>query len=107
MMGASRQAVRISSIAAISSFIACDRAIAGYCRSKTANIREGEAASAVSEGVRSYALDPERAQGALGQERGDGRRALLIGARLDNPAWVRWLGITVPPGIEIASAQNA
>jgi hypothetical protein len=43
-----------------SSFIACDRAIVGYGRSKTANILEGEAASAVSEGVRSYALDPER-----------------------------------------------
>jgi hypothetical protein len=61
-MGTSRQAARVSSIAAISPFIACDRAIVGYCRSKTANILEGEAASAVSEGVRSYALDPERAK---------------------------------------------
>ena len=34
----------------------------GYGRPKTANILEGEAASAVSEGVRSYALDPERAK---------------------------------------------
>ena len=30
-----------------------------------------------SGGVRPYALDPEHAQGALGQERGAGRRALL------------------------------
>ena len=65
-MEPSRQAARISSIAAISPFIACDiacdRAVVGYGRSKTANILEGEAASAVSEGVRSYALDPERAK---------------------------------------------
>ena len=30
-----------------------------------------------SGGVRPYALDPEHAEGALGQERGDGRRTLL------------------------------
>ena len=189
-MGTSRQAARISSIAAISSFIACDRAVAGYGRSKTAHILfavefdrrhgaagvgatavhpggiatslaatpipslglcrsgstsstpstppraspssarsnpqgaatsvwagvvapaeavggrycenchvaellEGEAASAASEGLRSYALDPERAKalGSKSEERVG--RALLIGARLDDPAWVRWLGITV------------
>ena len=37
-MGTGRQAARISWIAAISSFIACDRAVVGYGRSKTANI---------------------------------------------------------------------
>ena len=87
-MGTSRQAARISSIAAISSFIACDRAIAGYCRSKTANILEGEAASAApTPSIRSA----PKALWAKSEEMVGER---LIGARLDNPAWVRWLGIT-------------